>query len=545
MTRMAKLRQLSLALAASVLLHTVPAFAACTNPAGNEGDINYGGAQHLMVYCNGTSWIAMGQSTSFGTLTTNDFCTATSSTGIQCTTGYTGSGNVVLATSPSLSSPTMTSPVVSSGGLTITAGGLTVSAGGAAITGTVSGTTFSGSGASLTGIGTSNMTAVTGTPSSTTFLAGNGQWTTPSASLPSLTNDYLWIGNGSGVATAVQMSGDCTITNAGGIVCTKTNGTAFGSLATLSAAPAGTLTGPTLASNVTGSSLTGVGTITSGVWNGTGIGIGYGGTNATGQTTNGVNYFNGTSITSGNGFVYSGGNVGIGTATPRSYGALDINTSSNKALHTMDSVYGGLLIGIQGSTIQARTTADANTQNLILQEWGGNVGIATTNPGKQLEVDGEIAIVSGAGGIDILPNSTGAVFYTNSSYNPSSPGSNWTNTITLSNGTFSQTSDARLKKDVHVIPDALDKLAAIKGVTFRWSDQHRKGEYIGVIAQDVEKVFPQAVISDDKGYKSVSYTSLVAPLIEAVKELKTENEEVRAIVQKQGEEFQAYRETHP
>ena len=64
------------------------------------------------------------------------------------------------------------------------------------------------------------------------------------------------------------------------------------------------------------SSLTGVGTITSGVWNGTGIGIGYGGTNATSQTTNGVNYYNGTSITSGTGFVYTGGNVGIGNIIP-------------------------------------------------------------------------------------------------------------------------------------------------------------------------------------------------------------------------------------
>ena len=116
-------------------LVTAPeALAACSSPAGNEGDVIYSSTFHVMQYCNSTTWVSMGSNstTSFGTLTTNDFCTATNSTGIQCTTGYTGSGNVVLSSSPSLISPT-----VSSGGQSITAGGLTVSAGGAAITGTV------------------------------------------------------------------------------------------------------------------------------------------------------------------------------------------------------------------------------------------------------------------------------------------------------------------------------------------------------------------------------------------------------------------------
>jgi hypothetical protein len=108
-------------------------------------------------------------SAAFGTLTTNDFCKATSGTAIACTTAPTGSGNVVLATSPTLISPTISS------------GGLTVSAGGANITGTVTGTTFSGSGASLTNIGTNNLTAVTGTPDSTKFLRGDGKWAAPTS----------------------------------------------------------------------------------------------------------------------------------------------------------------------------------------------------------------------------------------------------------------------------------------------------------------------------------------------------------------------------
>ena len=213
-------------------LAATPAFATCACPPGNEGDVQYSGIQHIMSYCNGTVWISMGSNAAitFGTLTPNYFCTATSSTAIQCTTASTGSGNVMLATSPS-----MTSPTVSSGGLTITAGGLTVSAGGASITGTVSGTTFSGSGTGLTGIGTSNFAATGGTSSN--FYRGDGTWAVPSIGTSSITGT---------------------------------------------------------------------------------VAISQGGTNATSQTTNGVNYYDGTKITSGTGFVYSGGNVGIGTTVPLS-----------------------------------------------------------------------------------------------------------------------------------------------------------------------------------------------------------------------------------
>ena len=307
---------------------------------------------------------------------------------------------------------------------TVSSGGLTVSAGGASITGTVSGTTFSGSGASLTNIGTSNMTTVTGTPSSTTYLRGDGSWATPAASLPSLTNDYLWIGNASNVATAVQMLGDCTIANTGAITCTKTNGTSFGTLATLSAAPAGTLTGTTLASNVVSSSLTGVGTITSGVWNGTGIGIAYGGTNSTAQTTNGVNYYNGTSITSGSGFVYTGGQVGIGTSTPTAtltrlgteaiqFGSnyTTTGTQNDVAINANGSIryagtgvatFNGIMAGANGQilylhngstsalTLANQASADTTYANQIVTGTGSNLTVAANSAViLQYELDGD------------------------------------------------------------------------------------------------------------------------------------------------------------
>ncbi|MDR3450482.1 MAG: hypothetical protein P4M15_12195, partial [Alphaproteobacteria bacterium] len=75
--------------AAFMLLASPSAYAAaCSSPAGNAGDVIYSSSSNVMAYCNGTVWIAMGNSSnvSFGTLTTGDFCTATSGSQISCTT---------------------------------------------------------------------------------------------------------------------------------------------------------------------------------------------------------------------------------------------------------------------------------------------------------------------------------------------------------------------------------------------------------------------------------------------------------------------------
>jgi trimeric autotransporter adhesin len=102
----------------------------------------------------------------------------------------------------------------------------------------------------------------------------------------------------------------------------------------------------------------------------------------------------------------------------------------------------------------------------------------------------------------------------------------------LATGTVSQSSDERLKKDIKVVDGALAKISQIKGVTYKWKKPENhgddKGRQLGVIAQDVEKVFPEAVKEDKEGIKSVNYGDMIAPLIEAVKELKAENDALRA-----------------
>ena len=104
-----------------------------------------------------------------------------------------------------------------------------------------------------------------------------------------------------------------------------------------------------------------------------------------------------------------------------------------------------------------------------------------------------------------------------------------TNKFTFNdNGSFTATdditafSDARLKDNVQTIDGALDKVAAMRGVTY-----HKNGKQgTGVIAQEMQEVMPEVVMQNDE-YLSVAYGNLVGVLIEAVKELKAEVEELK------------------
>ena len=91
------------------------------------------------------------------------------------------------------------------------------------------------------------------------------------------------------------------------------------------------------------------------------------------------------------------------------------------------------------------------------------------------------------------------------------------------------TSDARWKENINPIKDSLDLISQLRGVTYEWIDKSKgEGQQLGVIAQEVEEVFPEVVHTDSQGYKSVEYSKLVVPLIEAVKALKTENEALKS-----------------
>ncbi len=83
---------------------------------------------------------------------------------------------------------------------------------------------------------------------------------------------------------------------------------------------------------------------------------------------------------------------------------------------------------------------------------------------------------------------------------------------------FMYTSDRRLKKNIVVIDDSLTKISQLDGVSFDW--KHNNESNLGLIAQVVEQIFPEIVDTDkESGMKSVAYGNLVAPIIEAIKEL--------------------------
>ncbi len=82
---------------------------------------------------------------------------------------------------------------------------------------------------------------------------------------------------------------------------------------------------------------------------------------------------------------------------------------------------------------------------------------------------------------------------------------------------FSSTSDIRLKTNIEPIPNALEKVRKLRGVTFEWKDQPGKRE-MGFIAQEVLPVLPEVIEKDPKGYYAMKQAEITAVLIEAAKE---------------------------
>jgi hypothetical protein len=94
------------------------------------------------------------------------------------------------------------------------------------------------------------------------------------------------------------------------------------------------------------------------------------------------------------------------------------------------------------------------------------------------------------------------------------------------------TSDKQLKDNITLIPNSLEKITKIGGYTFNWNnkqDIYEVGSHdIGVIAQELEEILPEVVITRDNGYKAVKYEKIIPLLIEAIKELKAEVDDLKS-----------------
>ena len=94
------------------------------------------------------------------------------------------------------------------------------------------------------------------------------------------------------------------------------------------------------------------------------------------------------------------------------------------------------------------------------------------------------------------------------------------------------TSDIRLKDNIEVIKGSFDKIDGIRGVEFDWNEKspgwaQERGHDVGVIAQEVQKVLPEIVTERTNGYLGVDYKRLIPLLIESIKELKQEVEDLK------------------
>lgn len=252
------------------------------------------------------------------------------------------------------------------------------------------------------------------------------------------------------------------------------------------------------------------------------------------------------------------GNIGIRTATPAA--PLDVNGTGNVvssafniaevarfsdggANHNMGIVFDtgatagvtalrGLEITKAGQDLSfvrydSAGTAAPVTDVTITST--GTVGIGT-NPTHTLDVQGDIATRGAAAGVIFSPrDGTGSTFIW---YNPGS------NAFRLNDGaghdivlfdsqgnvtatTFTSSSDARLKNDIRPLEHALDAVSRLRGVRFKWKRNSKPS--IGVIAQELENVYPELVSTAPDGMKSVDYDKLTAVLIEATKQLRAEN----------------------
>ncbi len=133
---------------------------------------------------------------------------------------------------------------------------------------------------------------------------------------------------------------------------------------------------------------------------------------------------------------------------------------------------------------------DREYANVHLASEGGKVGIGTKNPKKLLHVNG-MAIKPGG-------------------------------------GPWGNSSDKKLKKNIKLLKNALSKLTKLRGVSFEWKNPLEHGNQIGVqigmIAQEVEPIFPNWISETDDGVKIMSITGFEALTVEAIKELKSDNE---------------------
>jgi hypothetical protein len=201
---------------------------------------------------------------------------------------------------------------------------------------------------------------------------------------------------------------------------------------------------------------------------------------------------------------------------------------------TLPAANGSALTALNASNLASGTVANARL-DAQLQDVAG---LAVTNGGFIVGDGSNFVLETDATARASLSLDTGNDVQFDS-FGVGTAASGTTGEIRATNDvTAFYSSDKSLKENIKNIENPLEKVNQINGVTFDWTEdyikQHggedqyfvRKND-VGVIAQEIEKVLPQVVATREDGIKAVKYDRIVALLIEAVKELKKEIEELK------------------
>ena len=316
----------------------------------------------------------------------------------------------------------------------------------------------------------------------------------------------------------------------------------------------------------------------------------------------GVGVFIGDETTTNGLYVKSNGNVGIGTSSPvstnligsitsvksyngdtptsttaqnyylnqsnlylfgRNAGLTMVSNANEEAIIAFANPYSAYIGGIRYDMLADATGGSmkfqvgGTTERMRITS-GGNVIINGTTAAYSSTNRGNLTISGSASSLLGFHNGTSQTGYIYNDYSANLfqwySVSNNIQVVAVSNGvqlssgatSWSSVSDERLKNITGNIENAIESLMTLRTIKHTWKSDETNKENLGLIAQDVQKVFPQVIdinklpsklddeYKDDTEYLAVRYTELIPVLVKAIQELSQQNQDLKARLDKAG-----------